>query len=57
MAKIGRVACAVPNAAWIESIPQLDPLTERGMWIEKRRALPSNDWDAINRLGVDGRTP
>jgi L-alanine-DL-glutamate epimerase-like enolase superfamily enzyme len=58
------LACAVPNARWIEYIPQLDELTERGMRIENGRAAPSNEpglgiawnWDAINRLRVEGKT-
>jgi L-alanine-DL-glutamate epimerase-like enolase superfamily enzyme len=58
------LACAVPNAAWIEYIPQLDLLTERGMSIENGRAVPSDEpglgiaWnlEAIARLRVDGRT-
>jgi L-alanine-DL-glutamate epimerase-like enolase superfamily enzyme len=58
------LACAVPNAAWIEYIPQLDLLTERSMPIENGRAVPSDEpglgiaWnlEAISRLRVDGRT-
>jgi L-alanine-DL-glutamate epimerase-like enolase superfamily enzyme len=58
------LACAVPNAAWIEYIPQLDLLTEYGMSIENGRAVPSDEpglgiawnWEAIARLRVDGRT-
>ena len=58
------LACATPAARWIEYIPQLDDLTERGMRIENGRAIPSNEpglgiawnWDAIGRLRTDGKT-
>ena len=58
------LACATPAARWIEYIPQLDDLTERGMRIENGRAIPSNEpglgiawnWDAIERLRTDGKT-
>ncbi len=58
------LACATPAARWIEYIPQLDDLTERGMRIENGRAIPSNEpglgiawnWDAIGRLRADGKT-
>jgi L-alanine-DL-glutamate epimerase-like enolase superfamily enzyme len=50
------LCCAVPNARWVEYIPQLDSLTERGMRIEQGYALPSPepglgiawDWAAID---------
>jgi L-alanine-DL-glutamate epimerase-like enolase superfamily enzyme len=56
------LCCAVPNARWVEYIPQLDPLTTRGMRIENGRALPSPDpglgiaWspEAIDRMAVPG---
>jgi L-alanine-DL-glutamate epimerase-like enolase superfamily enzyme len=50
------LCCAVPNARWVEYIPQLDSITERGMRIEQGYALPSQepglgiawDWAAID---------
>ncbi len=45
------LCCAVPNARWVEYIPQLDPLTVRGMTIKDGHAIPSVepglgiDWD------------
>ena len=50
------LVCAIPNAPWLEYIPQLDSLTRVGMRMEKGRAYPSDtpgigiDWDmaAIN---------
>lgn len=56
------LCCAVPNARWIEYIPQLDTITTRGMAIENGHALPSPEpglgiaWDfaAIDRLAADG---
>ena len=45
------LVCAVPNAPWLEYIPQLDALTGEGMRIERGRAFPSEapglgiDWD------------
>ncbi len=35
------LCCAVPNARWVEYIPQLDTLTHTGMRVEQGRALPS----------------
>jgi L-alanine-DL-glutamate epimerase-like enolase superfamily enzyme len=35
------LGCAVPNARWIEYIPQLDDLTTEGMRIANGYALPS----------------
>ena len=54
------LCCAVPNARWVEYIPQLDSLTEHGMTIEEGYALPSEtpelgiawDWAAIERQRV-----
>lgn len=46
------LCCAVPNARWVEYIPQLDTVTERGMHIDNGFALPSMEpglgiaWDA-----------
>lgn len=45
------LVCAVPNAAWLEYIPQLDRVTKGSMTIEDGHAIPSNapglgiDWD------------
>jgi L-alanine-DL-glutamate epimerase-like enolase superfamily enzyme len=52
------LCCAVPNARWVEYIPQLDSITTEGMRIEAGRAIPSPspglgiawDWPAIERL-------
>ena len=51
------LVCAVPNARWLEYIPQLDLIASEGMTIEAGRARPSPapglgigwDWDAIAR--------
>src|SRR5690606_4456357 len=56
------LCAAVPNGRWVEYIPQLDTITTKGMAIANGRAIPSDepglgiawDWDAINRLRVDG---
>jgi L-alanine-DL-glutamate epimerase-like enolase superfamily enzyme len=56
------LCCAVPNARWVEYIPQLDSLTHRPMRVEMGRAYPSSepglgiDWDekALKRLVVSG---
>ncbi|HLH49252.1 MAG TPA: mandelate racemase/muconate lactonizing enzyme family protein [Roseiarcus sp.] len=58
------LCCAVPNARWVEYIPQLDSLTSRGMEIRGGRAAPSAapglgvawDWEKIERLRVDAQT-
>ena len=45
------LVCAVPNAKWLEFIPQLDPITGEPMRIEQGMAIPSDrpglgiDWD------------
>ncbi len=49
------LVCAVPNAPWLEYIPQLDLITTEGLRIENGRATPSDapglgvawDWAAI----------
>lgn len=54
------LVCAVPNAPWLEYIPQLDLIAPEGLRIEKGRAFPSHApgigvvWDqkAINRHGA-----
>ncbi len=56
------LCAAVPNARWVEYIPQLDSLTQSGMRIENGHAIPSGDaglgidWDfaAIDRQTVAG---
>jgi L-alanine-DL-glutamate epimerase-like enolase superfamily enzyme len=52
------LCCAVPNARWVEYIPQLDTITTEGMRIDNGRAVPSAkpglgiewDWPAIEKL-------
>lgn len=52
------LCCAVPNARWVEFIPQLDDITTEGMRIEAGRAIPSDapgngiawDFDAIHAM-------
>jgi L-alanine-DL-glutamate epimerase-like enolase superfamily enzyme len=52
------LCCAVPNARWVEYIPQLDEITTEGMRIENGRAVPSSkpglgiewDWTAIGNM-------
>jgi L-alanine-DL-glutamate epimerase-like enolase superfamily enzyme len=54
------LCAAVPNARWVEYIPQLDPITTEAMKIEDGRAVPSDEpgigiaWDleAIERMAV-----
>jgi len=56
------LCAAVPNARWVEYIPQLDDLTTGRMRIEGGKAIPSDEpglgiaWDfaAIDRLAVEG---
>ena len=56
------LCAAVPNARWVEYIPQLDSLTEKPMQIEDGHAIPSEEpglgiaWDftAIKRATVEG---
>ena len=58
------LCCAVPNARWVEYIPQLDSLTTRRMAMSGGRASPSPepglgiDWDmeAVRRMAVPGST-
>ena len=55
------LVCAVPNARWLEYIPQLDALTTSGMAMQDGCAIPSQQpglgiaWDlkAIERLRYD----
>ena len=54
------IYAAVPNAGWVEYIPQLDPITTEAMKIEDRRAVPSDEpgigivWnsEALERMAV-----
>lgn len=56
------LVCAIPNAPWLEYIPQLDDLTATTMRMEAGRAYPSDmpglgiDWDAdkLNSARVEG---
>ena len=56
------LCAAVPNARWVEYIPQLDELTSSGMTIRNGRAVPSEEpglgiaWDypAIERRATEG---
>jgi L-alanine-DL-glutamate epimerase-like enolase superfamily enzyme len=58
------LCCAVPNARWVEYIPQLDDLVNGTLRIEGGRAFASTEpgigiewnWDAIRRLAVEGST-
>ncbi|MDP1730215.1 MAG: mandelate racemase/muconate lactonizing enzyme family protein [Devosia sp.] len=56
------LCAAVPNARWVEYIPQLDEITTKQMTIGGGKAIPSDapglgiawDFDAIARQTVDG---
>lgn len=56
------LVCAIPNAPWLEYIPQLEALTHTGMRMEKGRAYPSNtpgigiEWNlsALEASRIDG---
>ena len=56
------LSAAVPNARWVEYIPQLDSLTTEPMRIKDGHAIPSDapglgiawDFDAIDRATVEG---
>lgn len=58
------LCAAVPNAPWVEYIPQLGPITESELAIEDGCAVPLEtpglgiawDWDAIRRLRRDDHT-
>lgn len=58
------LCAAVPNARWVEYIPQLDEITTSRLQIKDGRAVPSSepglgiDWDveAIDRRRVEGTT-
>ncbi|MDF1775232.1 MAG: mandelate racemase/muconate lactonizing enzyme family protein [Rhizobiaceae bacterium] len=56
------LVCAIPNAPWLEYIPQLDTITTSGLRIEEGRAWPDEkpglgidwDWQAIQAARVEG---
>jgi L-alanine-DL-glutamate epimerase-like enolase superfamily enzyme len=56
------LCAAVPNARWVEYIPQLDTLTTEPMRIADGHAIPPDapglgiawDWKAIERQAVAG---
>ena len=56
------LCAAIPNARWVEYIPQLDEITTATMTIKDGRAIPSAEpglgiaWDfaAIDRMAVEG---
>lgn len=56
------LCAAVPNARWVEYIPQLDELTTERMRINNGKASPSDapglgiawDFEAIERMAVEG---
>jgi L-alanine-DL-glutamate epimerase-like enolase superfamily enzyme len=56
------LCAAVPNARWVEYIPQLDTITKQGMRLEGGFAVPSSEpglgiawnFDAIDAMRVDG---
>src|SRR5262249_24715008 len=56
------LCCAVPNARYVEFIPQLDEITTQGMAIRDGHAIASDepglgiawDFDAIDRMKVSG---
>lgn len=47
------LCCAVPNARWVEYIPQLDDLTETGMKIDAGYAVPSQEPGLGIKWGLD----
>jgi L-alanine-DL-glutamate epimerase-like enolase superfamily enzyme len=56
------LCCAVPNAQWLEYIPQLDPITNSRLRIENGFAYPNGapgigiewDWKAVKKMTVSG---
>lgn len=56
------LVCAIPNAPWLEYIPQLDTLTRTPMKVENGRAFASQapglgidwDWNAIRGASLEG---
>lgn len=55
------LVCAIPNAPWLEYIPQLDDITHTGMRMDNGRAYPSPepglgidwDWQEIEQRSPD----
>jgi L-alanine-DL-glutamate epimerase-like enolase superfamily enzyme len=58
------LVCAVPNAKWLEYIPQLDSVTTEPMLVERGFAIPSQepglgiqwDWEAITAMSLVSKT-
>lgn len=58
------LVCAIPNAPWLEYIPQLDDITGSGMRMENGQAYPSDkpglgidwDWAEIDKRRVGNLT-
>ncbi|ASJ74329.1 mandelate racemase/muconate lactonizing enzyme family protein [Granulosicoccus antarcticus] len=58
------LVCAIPNAPWLEYIPQLDDITGSGMRMENGHAFPSEepglgidwDWSEIDKRRVANLT-
>ena len=58
------LVCAVPNAKWLEYIPQLDSVTTDPMLVEGGFAIPSQepglgiqwDWEAITAMSLVSKT-
>ncbi|PJX21021.1 mandelate racemase [Advenella sp. S44] len=57
------LCCAVPNSRWLEFIPQLDLVTNKGMRVENGVAIPSSepglgidwDWDRLQSQFVHSK--
>ncbi len=58
------LVCAIPNARWLEYIPQLDLITGAPMRMEQGRAFASDvpglgidwDWEAIDAMALSNET-
>lgn len=58
------LVCAIPNAPWLEYIPQLDNLTNTGMMVKDGRAFAPTtpglgidwDWASIDAARIEGLT-
>jgi len=58
------LVCAIPNAPWLEYIPQLDDITLQGMKMKNGYAVVSEnpglgiewDWKAIDKLSIASHT-
>ena len=54
------LVCAIPNAPWLEYIPQLDDITHSGMEMVDGYAIPSSkpgigidwDWEELNKRSI-----